>query len=106
MLLSNAVIVAPGGVGTLLEFFYTWQLVQVKHICHIPIILLGDQWPDLIKWLEKWPLKHKYFGKNDLHLLFLADDSKEALKVIDKAHEEFLLGREDFCINYKKYKID
>ncbi len=106
MLLSNAVIVAPGGVGTLLEFFYTWQLVQVKHICHIPIILLGDQWPDLIKWLEKWPLKHKYFGKKDLHLLFLADDSKEALKVIDKAHEEFLLGREDFCINYKKYKID
>ncbi|MFH0896727.1 MAG: LOG family protein, partial [Candidatus Bathyarchaeota archaeon] len=23
--LANAVIVAPGGVGTMLEFFYTWQ---------------------------------------------------------------------------------
>jgi uncharacterized protein (TIGR00725 family) len=41
MLLSNVVVVAPGGVGTLLEFLYTWQLVQVKHICEIPIILLG-----------------------------------------------------------------
>ena len=26
MNLSNVVVVAPGGVSTLLEFFYTWQL--------------------------------------------------------------------------------
>lgn len=26
---SNVVVVAPGGVGTLLEFIYTWQLLQV-----------------------------------------------------------------------------
>jgi len=53
MYLSNVVVVAPGGVGTMLEFFYTWQLVQVKHICDIPIILLGDMWPELVKWIEK-----------------------------------------------------
>src|SRR3989344_4667591 len=29
MLLSNAIVVAPGGLGTMLELFYTWQLVQV-----------------------------------------------------------------------------
>lgn len=105
MLLSNAVIVAPGGVGTMLEFFYTWQLVQVKHICHIPIILMGDMWPELIKWLEKWPLKKNYFSKEDLHLLFLAKNYKEAFNVVDKVYEEFLKGNKDFCVNYKKYRI-
>ena len=105
MLLSNAVVVAPGGIGTLLEFFYTWQLVQVHHICHIPIILLGDMWPGLIKWLEKKPLREKYFSAKDLHLLFLAKDGYEAMRVIDKAHEEFLKGKKDFCINYKEYRI-
>ena len=39
MLLSHVFIVTPGGVGTLLELFYTWQLMQVGHICRTPIIL-------------------------------------------------------------------
>ena len=38
MSLSDAVIVAPGGIGTILELFYSWQLVQVEHICETPII--------------------------------------------------------------------
>ena len=55
-LLSNAVVVAPGGVGTLLEFMYTWQLIQVKHTCNIPVILLGEMWRDFLRWIEKHPL--------------------------------------------------
>lgn len=39
MLLSHVFVVAPGGIGTLLELFYTWQLMQVGHICRAPIIL-------------------------------------------------------------------
>jgi len=39
--LSNVFIIAPGGVGTMLEFFYTWQLVQVKKLEYKPIILVG-----------------------------------------------------------------
>ena len=105
MLLSNVIVVAPGGVGTLLEFFYAWQLVQVKQVCNIPIILLGRQWPDLIKWLENYPLKSKFFEKKDLNLLFLAKDSKDAIKMIDKAYEEFKKGDKNYCLNYKKYKL-
>ncbi len=105
MLLSNAVVVAPGGVGTLLEFFYSWQLVQVKHVCSIPIILLGEMWEGLIKWLESYPLKKKYFNKEDLYALFLARNCREVIKVIDKAHEEYKQGKKDFCLGYKKYKV-
>lgn len=105
VLLSNAVVVAPGGVGTLLELFYTWQLVQVKHVSHIPIILLGDQWPELLDWLENWPMKSKYFSKEDLYSLFLANDADEAMKVIDLAYENYKNGKKDFTLKYKEYKI-
>lgn len=105
MALSHAIVVAPGGVGTLLELFYAWQLEQVENICDMPIILLGKQWPPLIKWLENYPLKNNFFEKKDLKLLFLADDSKEVIKMIDEAHKEYKKGHKYYCMNYKRYKL-
>ena len=106
MLLSNAIVVAHGGVGTILELFYAWQLMQVKHICNIPIILLGEQWLGMIKWLKKEPLKRKFFQKQDLELLFMAKNSMEAIEIIEEAYDEFKKGTKNFCLNYKKYKLD
>ncbi|MCH8945639.1 MAG: LOG family protein [Nanoarchaeota archaeon] len=105
MALSNVVVVAPGGVGTLLELFYTWQLVQVKRIHNIPIIMLGRQWPALMKWFEKYPLKSKFFEKKDINLLFLAKDCSETIKMIDKAHEMYQKKGKDFRLNNKRYKL-
>ena len=105
MALSNVVVVAPGGIGTLLEFFYAWQLVQVKHICNTPIILLGQMWAELIEWVEKWPLRTNFLDPEDINTLFLADTLEDAMKVINMAHDEFKKGGKDFCLNYKKYRI-
>ncbi len=105
MLLSNAIIVAQGGVGTTLELFYAWQLMQAKHICHIPIILLGHQWKGLIKWLRKEPLKRGFFNQEDLELLFVAKNPEEVIKIIYEAYNEYKKGNKKFCINYKKYKV-
>ncbi|MBT7237237.1 LOG family protein [Candidatus Woesearchaeota archaeon] len=105
MFLSNVFIVAPGGVGTLLELFYTWQLMQVNQICHVPIILLGEEWPSLVKWLKKYPFKNNYFNKKDLDLLYVAKNCDEVMKIVDEAHNHFKLGKKKFCLNYKKYKI-
>ena len=92
MLLSNVIIVASGGIGTLLELFYSWQLVQVKQICNIPLILIGPQWPQLIKWMENYLLKKEYINSVDMNLVFLAKDDKEAIKMINKAYEEYKKG--------------
>ena len=54
MLLSNIVVVAPGGIGTTLELFYTWQLMQVGHICKVPIIVYGDMWETLMAWVDEY----------------------------------------------------
>lgn len=105
MSLSNVIVVAPGGVGTLLELFYTWQLTQVNHICHTPIILMGRQWPSFLKWLEEYPLGSKYLDKKDINLLYLSKDCEETIKIIDNIYKEYKKGGRDFCTNYKRYKL-
>jgi predicted Rossmann-fold nucleotide-binding protein len=50
VLTSNAFVVAPGGIGTLLEMVMIWQLLQVRHLEGTPLILVGKIWPGLIDW--------------------------------------------------------
>jgi uncharacterized protein (TIGR00730 family) len=50
VLASDAFIVAPGGIGTVLETMMIWQLLQVRHLQDTPLILVGKMWPGLIKW--------------------------------------------------------
>jgi uncharacterized protein (TIGR00730 family) len=53
VLTSDAFVVAPGGIGTVLETFMIWQLLQVKHLEHTPLILVGRMWPGLIEWARE-----------------------------------------------------
>src|SRR5215510_15026043 len=48
VLASDAFIVAPGGIGTVLETTMIWQLLQVHHLERAPLILVGKMWPGLI----------------------------------------------------------
>ncbi len=105
MELSNVFVVAPGGIGTTLELFYTLQLIQVKQTCNVPVILLGNMWAPLIKWLEKYPIKNKLMNKEDLNSVFLAKNSEEAMKMITQAHKHYKKGDKNICLNYKRYKL-
>lgn len=105
MLLSNAIVVAPGGLGTLLELFYSWQLVQVHHICDVPIILMGDKWEGLLRWVKRNPLKKGYLDEEDYKLVFYVKTAKEASTIIEDSYEHFKKGGKNFCLNYKKYKV-
>lgn len=90
---SDVVVVAPGGVGTLLELVFSWQLVQVGHVKRIPIILLGKMWPDLVKWVRKHPMKEKFLNPEDVEMLYLARDVDDAFTLIEETHQKFLLGK-------------
>src|SRR5262245_41694313 len=50
VLTSDAYVVAPGGIGTVLETMMVWQLLQVGHLKDTPLILVGKMWPGLIEW--------------------------------------------------------
>lgn len=106
MTLSNIVVVAPGGIGTVLELMYTWQLQQVNHTCSSPIILLGKMWKPYIKWIEEWPLKNKLMSQSDMHPIFLADHCRETMKIIKKVYKDFKKGGPEYCLNYQKYKLE
>ena len=103
--LANIVVVTPGGIGTALELLYAWQLIQVKHSCKIPIILMGTMWKDFLKWVKKWPLSHGLMNEADMDYILYAKGSKDALRLIKEAHKEFIKAGPDVCVNWKKYKI-
>jgi predicted Rossmann-fold nucleotide-binding protein len=50
VLASDAFVVAPGGIGTVLETMMIWQLLQVRHLVDVPLILVGRMWPGLVEW--------------------------------------------------------
>lgn len=105
MRLSNAVVVAPGGLGTLLELFYAWQLVQVKHVCPTPIILLGDHYDQLIAWIKRGPLKHKLMSKEDMESIYVVKTNDQAMEILKKARDLYLKEGKNACVNFTKYKV-
>ncbi len=105
MSLSDVVVVASGGVGTLLELFYTWQLVQVKHLCETPIILFGDMWTGLFKWLRTEVLPRKLFRQEDMHNLFHMNDCDKVIEFISRCHND-RLKLDHICVNYEKYRVE
>ncbi|SMF55587.1 LOG family protein [Pseudobacteriovorax antillogorgiicola] len=89
MRISHAVVITPGGIGTLLELFYTWQLMQVDHIAPRPIVLMGDMWKGLMDWLEQFPVKNKLMDQSDFDRLVFASSSEEVLKILQPSIDEF-----------------
>ncbi|MGE5214298.1 MAG: LOG family protein [Nitrospirota bacterium] len=50
MIVSDAFVVVPGGIGTLLELSLAWQLLQVRKLYNTPLILVGKMWTGLVNW--------------------------------------------------------
>jgi uncharacterized protein (TIGR00730 family) len=86
MRLSHAVIVAPGGIGTVLELMYVWQLLQVGMIEPRPLILLDREfWTGLIAWMREQQLRKAFIGPHDLDYVHLVNSPKEVVKIIQTA---------------------
>src|SRR5205823_5414510 len=50
VILSDAFVVVPGGIGTLLEMSLAWQLLQVRKLYNTPLIVVGKMWAELVEW--------------------------------------------------------
>jgi uncharacterized protein (TIGR00730 family) len=66
MIASDAFIVVPGGIGTLLELSLAWQLLQVRKLYNTPLIFVGKMWADLVEWGRRTMLKHGSELANDI----------------------------------------
>lgn len=79
---TGALVVMPGGFGTLDELFETATLVQTSKIGTVPIVLYDRSfWQGLIDWLKSTMEQHcGYICAKDLDLFTLADSPEEALE--------------------------
>lgn len=81
---SSAIVLVPGGFGTLDEFFETLTLIQTKRTNSRPVYLLGSQyWEGLLKWTKEAVLSEKYIDENDLNLFTITDSIDEIVKGIN-----------------------
>ena len=82
MFLSNVVVVMDGGIGTCLELFYTWQLIQVQHMHSLPIILVGSKWGKLIDWVKEELLDNNYLDQHDLDSIHVVNNNAEVMQIV------------------------
>jgi hypothetical protein len=92
VLASDAFIVAPGGIGTVLEMTMIWQLLQVHHLENTPLILVGKMWPGLIEWARSAMLSidPPLANVEDMAIPRCAANADEATALIRGAHAIWL----------------
>lgn len=93
MRLSHSIVATPGGIGTLLEVYFTWQLIQVKHMSVRPIVLMDKEyWTGLIDWMREVPLKRALINPTDLDCIYMVDTPEEAFDIISAHHQKIVSG--------------
>jgi len=88
VLISDAFIVAPGGIGTVLESMMIWQLLQVRHLYETPLIFAGPMWRGLVEWAQASMLRPGFelASPADLKIPVCVDTADEALAIIRASH--------------------
>lgn len=87
---SDAFVVVPGGIGTVLEMLMIWQLLQVRHIKDVPLILVGKMWSELVTWAGESMLdpRLQLADAQDIRIprcLATADEAIDAVRELHKA---------------------
>jgi uncharacterized protein (TIGR00730 family) len=88
VLQSDAYIVAPGGIGTVLETMMIWQLLQVGHLQDTPLLLVGRMWPGLVNWARTEMLTYDppLANLEDFSIPQCVAGADEAIAVIREHH--------------------
>jgi hypothetical protein len=93
VLISDAFIVAPGGIGTVLEAMMIWQLLQVRHVQDTPLIFAGPMWAELVDWARTYMLRPGFelANREDMELPLCVDTADEAIAVIREHQAQWKL---------------
>jgi uncharacterized protein (TIGR00730 family) len=91
VLTSDAFMVAPGGIGTVLETMMVWQLLQVRHLQNTPLILVGKMWPGLVEWAQSSMVSvdTPLANPEDMLIPRCVADGDEAIALIREYYEKW-----------------
>lgn len=92
VLMSDAFIVAPGGIGTVLESTMIWQLLQVRHLQDTPLIFAGKMWQGLVNWADVQMLRPGFelASPEDMKIPRCVDTADEAIALVREHHARWL----------------
>src|SRR5947207_8153272 len=92
MIMSDAFVVVPGGIGTLLELSLAWQLLQVSKLYNTPLILVGKMWTELVDWGRRSMLQkdNELASEIDFEIPHCVKTMDECIALIRKNREAWL----------------
>ena len=95
VLMSDAFVVMPGGIGTVLEAMMIWQLLQVGHLQGTPLILAGKMYAELVAWCRHHMLQPGLHLANpeDIALPRCVDDRPGILQILRLHHAAWVEAR-------------
>ena len=96
VLMSDAYVVVPGGIGTVLESMMIWQLLQVRHLEGTPLIFAGPMWRGLVEWVRAQMLRPGFelASAKDVDIPQCVDDADQAVAIIREHHARWRAARE------------
>src|SRR6516225_2643816 len=91
VLTSDAFVVVPGGIGTVLELMMVWQLLQVRHVHETPLILVGQMWSRLVDWAKEHLLSSKppLANSEDMNIPRCVAGADEAIALLREHHAKW-----------------
>ncbi len=102
---ADALVLCPGGFGTLDEALEVLTLIQTGKSPLVPVVLLdqpgGTYWKEALAFIEQQVLGHGYILPSDMHLLHLVHSAEEAAAEIARFYSNYHSSRwlkDDFVI--------
>jgi uncharacterized protein (TIGR00730 family) len=85
---AEAMVVFPGGFGTLDELFEAFVLVQTRKVQPFPIILYGTSfWSGLLIWMQDTlATTAKTIGPKDLDLFCVSENPQEVVRIVEESY--------------------
>ena len=95
VLVSDAFVVTPGGIGTVLEAMMIWQLLQVRHLHDVPLVFVGPMWRELVDWATRAMLRPGFELANaaDLSIPQCVDTGDQAIAIVRARHAAWTAER-------------
>lgn len=92
VLMSDAFVVVPGGIGTVLETMMVWQLLQVRKLHNVPLILAGKMYADLVAWCRTYMLRPEFplASPPDMEIPVCVEDGPAIVRVLREHHARWL----------------
>jgi uncharacterized protein (TIGR00730 family) len=91
VLVSDAFVVVPGGIGTLLETAMIWQLLHVQKLHDTPLILAGKMYAELVAWCRQYMLRPDFplASPQDMSIPVCVEDGPAILRLMREHHAQW-----------------